>query len=591
MQGGAATDGGESLVHLAGPIDIRGDSSSSAAARRKRLCEHLIDAGKLTRADLERALRLQQEQESPEPIGSLLVKLGLVSDRDVAESLSEQLRLPLVEKKGFPDELPIDEQVSLRFLKEHRVLILAEEEEQVLVAMADPADGYVLDALKLITGKTIQPRVGIPSEIEAALEQRYAQEPDAAEAGAGLHDLRYQHDVEHLKELASEAPVIKMVNQFIHQAVDAGASDIHIEPFENHLSVRYRIDGLLQEVDSPPISAAAAVASRIKIMANLNIAERRLPQDGRFKVRVRGNAIDLRISTVPTMHGESLVMRLLHRDNLALDFAPLGFQPAMEKQLLEILDRPHGIMLVTGPTGSGKTTTLYAALKHLNRPELKILTVEVPVEYNIDGVNQIQVKPQIDLTFANALRSIVRQDPDIIMIGEMRDQETAKIAVQSALTDHMVLSTIHTNNAAGSITRLLDMGVEDYLLTSTINAILAQRLVRTLCRHCREPYQPMDDMIQRWRLDHLSGESRPTLYRARGCDHCHGIGYAGRSAILELLVMTDPIRQLVLRHADAGEIERLALQEGSHSMFEDGLRKALAGVTTLEEVLRVTQEQ
>ena len=325
-------------------------------------------------------------------------------------------------------------------------------------------------------------------------------------------------------------------------------------------------------------------------MANLNIAERRLPQDGRFKVRVRGNSIDLRISTVPTMYGESLVMRLLHRDDMALDFAPLGFEPQMEKQLLEILERPHGIVLVTGPTGSGKTTTLYAALKHLNSPERKILTVEDPVEYNVDGVNQIQVKPQIDLTFANALRAIVRQDPDVIMIGEMRDKETAKIAVQSALTGHLVLSTVHTNDAAGSITRLLDMGVEDFLLTSTINAVLAQRLVRTLCRHCREPYQPVDDMIRRWKLDSLTGGERPMLYHAKGCEHCNGTGYSGRSAIIELLVMSDPIRQLVLRHADAGEIQRQALQEGSHSMFRDGLRKALAGTTSLEEVMRVTQE-
>ena len=555
------------------------------------LCEHLVAAGKLNPADVTRALRLQGEQEQNEPIGSILVKLGLVSERDVAQALADQLGLALVERKDFPDELPIDAQVSPKFLKENRTLILSEEDGELTVATADPLNRYALDALGLLTGKKVLPRLALASEIEAALEQRYAAKGRSDGAAGGDEDAaRFLDDAEHLKELASEAPVIKLVNLLIHQAVDSGASDIHIEPFENRLKVRYRIDGLLRDVQAPPTRSAAAVVSRIKIMANLNIAERRLPQDGRFKVRVRGSEIDLRVSTVPIMHGESVVLRLLHRDDVALDFGPLGFSPGMEQAMLDVLAMPHGILLVTGPTGSGKTTTLYAALKHLNTPDRKILTVEDPVEYNIDGVNQIQVKPQIGLTFANALRSIVRQDPDVIMIGEMRDQETAKIAVQSALTGHLVLSTVHTNDAAGSITRLLDMGVEDYLLTSTINAAQAQRLVRRLCRHCRAPYTPTAELVRRWALDGVAGDRPITLYRAVGCEHCHDTGYAGRSAVVELLVMNDPLRELVLKHADAGEIARAAAAHGMRSMFEDGLRKSLAGETTIEEVLRVTQE-
>ena len=558
---------------------------------RKTLCEYLVDAGKLDHGNIERAYRLQLEQEQWEPIGSILVKLGLVSERDVAESLSAQLGLPLIKRQDFPDELPIDENISHKFLRENRALILEEEDDCLTVVMADPQDSYVLEALALFTGKQIIPRIGISSEIDQAIAQRYQLKAATQDEEYKIDAVQFLDDVEQLKELASEAPVIKMVNHLINQAVESGASDIHIEPFEGVLKVRYRIDGLLREIDAPPIRSTAAVISRIKIMANLNIAERRLAQDGRFKVRVRGKEIDLRISTVPTMYGESVVMRLLHRDDVALNFSALGFSPEFEGKILDILAQPHGILLVTGPTGSGKSTTLYAALKHLNTPERKILTVEDPVEYNIEGINQMQVKPQIGLTFANALRSIVRQDPDVIMIGEMRDEETAAIAVQSALTGHLVLSTLHTNDAAGSITRLLDMGVEDYLLASTVNAVLAQRLVRTLCHHCREAYTPLDDVVSRWDLQRYAGDGPVTLYRAVGCEHCGHTGYSGRNAIVELLVMTDQIKQLILKHSDAGEISRVAAEAGMHTMLDDGLRKAVTGKTTIEEVRRVTQEQ
>jgi general secretion pathway protein E len=564
--------------------------SADDGNRRRRFCDHLVDQEKLDPSGIERALRLQREQANRERIGAILIKLGLVSERDVAEVLSRQLDLPLVEIRDFPEEWSGESTIALRFLRENRMFILDEKPDSLTVAMGDPYNDYALEALRLFTGKQVVPRVGIPSEIEIALERHETRERGGHAMDTADDGLQFLDDVEHLKEQANEGPVIKMVNQLLHRAVDRGASDIHIEPFENRLKVRYRIDGLLREVDAPPARSVAAVISRVKIMANLNIAERRLSQDGRFKLRMRGNDIDFRVSTVPTLYGESVVLRLLHRDDVALDFGPLGFSPAQQQVMNELLALPHGIILVTGPTGSGKSTTLYAAIKHLNTPERMIITVEDPVEYYIDGVNQMQVKPQIGLTFANALRSIVRQDPDVIMIGEMRDPETARIAVQSALTGHLVFSTLHTNDAVGSITRLLDMNIDDYLLTSTVSAVLAQRLVRTLCRHCREAYTPMPEVVRRWRLERFSEQDSLMLYRAVGCDHCGGTGYAGRIAILELMVMNDTLRQLVLEHADAGMIARSADAQGMEFMFDDGLRKVAAGITTIEEVLRVTQE-
>jgi len=557
---------------------------------RPPLCGLLVDAGKLERDDVDRALHLQREQDDWERIGSILVKLGLVSERDVAESLCGQLGCDFVDKSAYPDQVPPGNRVTARFLKKHRALILDEDDQVLSVAMADPFDEYVIRALGLASGKRVVAYVGVPADIDAALTGLY----DAPAEGGGTNgdsgDVRYLDDVEQLKELAGEAPVIKLVNQLIHRAAESGASDIHIEPFEGQLKVRYRIDGLLREVDSPPVQSAAAVISRVKIMANLNIAERRLAQDGRFRQRVRGVEYDLRVSTVPTMYGESVVMRLLQRDAVASDFGALGFSAEQAQTMRDILATPHGILLVTGPTGSGKSTTLYAALRHLNQPERMIITVEDPVEYNIPGINQMQVKPQIGLTFGNALRSIVRQDPDVIMIGEMRDTETAQIAVQSALTGHLVLSTLHTNDAPGSVMRLLDMGVQDYLLTSAVTAIEAQRLVRTLCAACRAPYRPIDEVTARWDLGRFGAADELTLYHPVGCDQCGGTGYSGRLAILEILRMTDEIRNLVLKRCDVGDIARTAAAQGMVTMRDDGLRKAVAGLTTIEEVLRVTPD-
>jgi len=555
--------------------------------------ELLVARGKLSETNMQRALRAQET--SGETLDSILLKLGLVSERDMAEAFAHQYGLEMVENRHFPDLPAIEEKdISARFLKEHRILPLYEEERGIVLAMANPGDQYSIAAVELACGKRVFPRVGTPSDIEIAHDRLYGSGKSAmgqiVESMSLVENSVDPDDIEHLKDMASEAPVIRLVNLMITRAVDSRASDIHIEPFENRLKVRYRVDGVMREVESPPARLSAAVISRVKIMARLNIAERRLPQDGRIQLRVQGKEIDLRVSTVPTLYGESVVMRILDKASVVLSFDLLGFSPEMLARFVEVLELPHGVLLVTGPTGSGKTTTLYTALQQLNTPERKILTVEDPVEYQLDGVNQIQIKPQIDLTFANALRAIVRQDPDIIMIGEMRDLETAGIAVQSALTGHLVLSTLHTNDAASSVTRLLDMGVEDYLLTATINGILAQRLVRMLCTHCRQPYPALPEMVEQLRLNRFTDTQPVQLFKATGCDQCGGVGYLGRMAIMEFLVMSDDIRRSLLKHADAGDIQRLAQQQGMDTMYEDGLRKAVAGLTTVEEVLRVTQE-
>jgi general secretion pathway protein E len=552
----------------------------------------LIERGKLDAAGLDRALRIQQD--SGEKLGVLLVTIGVVAQRDVSEALADQLGLPLVEAASYP-ELPIlEERVSARFLRESRALPLAEDESELALAMADPTDEYTVNAFEMVTGRKVRPQVAIPMELEAALERLYGAGKSALGQILGdveqRDDLAFDADVQQLKDLASEAPVIRMVSLIITNALDTRASDIHIEPFENRLIVRYRIDGVLHEVESPPRRLSAAVISRIKIMANLDIAERRLPQDGRIRLRVQGKEIDLRVSTVPTMHGESVVMRILDKGGVALDFKRLGFEEDTLKKFLNVLLEPHGILLVTGPTGSGKTTTLYTALDRLNQPDVKILTVEDPVEYQMAGINQIQVKPQIDLTFANALRSIVRQDPDVIMIGEIRDLETAQIAVQSALTGHLVLSTVHTNDAASTVNRLLDMGVEDYLLTSTVIGILAQRLVRTLCPACKASYIALPEVVAELGLHKFAPPGDITLYHAKGCKECAQTGFIGRISIMEMLPMSDPLRTHIMRHANSAELRTEAIKEGMVTMYEDGMRKALNGSTTFEEVLRVTRE-
>jgi general secretion pathway protein E len=556
----------------------------------ERIARQLLDRGRLKEADLGRARRLHEE--SGGSLISLMTRIGLVSERDVAEATAEVLELPLLNSRDFPEAAPATLQLSLRFLKQMHVCPVAEDETGIDLLVADPQDPYPVDAVRMATGRPVRLLVGVRSEVDDLIERLYGTGRSAM--GTIVENLsegegRSEDDIEHLRDLASEAPVIRLVNLVIQRAVEARASDIHIEPFESRLKVRYRIDGVLQEVESPPSGSTAAVISRVKIMAKLNIAERRLPQDGRIMLRVQGKELDLRVSTVPTAHGESVVMRILDRESIVFDFHRLGFTDQFLPKFVSVLEQPHGILLVTGPTGSGKTTTLYTALSKINTPDVKIITVEDPVEYQIEGINQIQAKPQIGLDFAAALRSIVRQDPDVIMIGEMRDLETARIAIQSALTGHLVLSTLHTNNAAGGITRLLDMGVEDYLLTSTVNGILAQRLVRRLEPNHRVAYAALPEVVAEYGLRRFTDADPVMLYKP-GASPLTSTGYHGRTTIMEFLVMSDPIRRLVMQHAGMGEIEEAARAEGMRTMYEDGLVKALDGVTTLEEVLRVTQE-
>ena len=550
--------------------------------------EALVASGKLSAAGLDRALRLKTT--GGDQLLALLTKLGMVSERDVAEALAVQLGLAIVASGEFPDAPPLEDQLGANFLRHAKVLPLAEDGDLLSLAMADPLDLVTIRAIELRTRRRVAPLIATLSDIDAAHERLYPADRATtdAQAQAAPPSQDAHHDVERLKDLASGAPVIRLANQLITRAVEMRASDIHIEPREHRLAVRYRIDGALQEIETPSPTMGAALVSRLKIMARLDIAERRLPQDGRIRIPVRGRQIDMRVSTAPTIHGENVVLRILDRSSIELEFAALGFDAALERQFLALLDQPNGILLVTGPTGSGKTTTLYTALRHLNRPDKKLFTVEDPVEYQREGGSQIEIRPQIGLSFANVLRSILRQDPDIMLIGEIRDVETAEIAIQAALTGHLVLSTLHTNNAAGTVTRLLDMGVADYLLTSTINGILAQRLVRRLCRACIEPFAPLPELLQQLGIANAAPDGM-TLYRGAGCSACHGTGYYGRVSIVELMPISAAIRRLILSHAETQEIEAAATADGMRTMFEHGLALALAGVTTIEEVLRATR--
>ncbi len=561
---------------------------SSPALQWPDYGERLVTAGKLPARDLERALAAQREMGGP--LDAVLVSLGLVSELDAAQALAEHLRLPFVPGDGFPDVLPEIDGLQAEFLKSHHVLPLGVDGHDLVVAMRAPQDAFVVKALHLSTGLQVRPSVALASDIDKALRRQQdeaesqALEPGAGEAGdAGDF-------VEHLRDLASEAPVIRLVNAIIGRVIELRASDIHLEPFDDGLHVRYRIDGVLHPGEGVPAAQGAAVSSRVKLLAHLDIAERRLPQDGRIKTRVKGRELDLRVSTVPTVWGESVVMRVLDRASVRFGLDDMGFEPDTLARFKQLIHRPHGILLVTGPTGSGKTTTLYAALATLDAATQKIITVEDPVEYQLEGINQIQVHPQINLTFANALRSILRQDPDIIMIGEMRDGETAQIAVQSSLTGHLVLSTLHTNTAASAVVRMQDMGVERYLITSTVNGVLAQRLVRRLCPHCKTPVQPTPALLQSSGLGRFLPAGQP-MYQATGCEHCRGTGYQGRGAIHELLMVDETLRSAILQGHDAGALQALAVQGGMLTLYDDGLRKVAAGVTSLDELLRVTQDQ
>ena len=554
-----------------------------------------VEHNKISADSFSSTLSLLKEQDSNRGLPQLLIKLGQVSADDLALSLSEILDLQLISIDECPTNPICEEQLSANFLKENAIQPIHFVDDTLTLAMVDPSDQYAVDSVRLATNADKVIRVVISkSDLDSLHDQFFSD--GKSQLGQILDQVESQDepgetDVEQLRDMASEAPVIRLVNLLIQRACKKNASDIHIEPFNEKLKIRYRCDGLLQEIESPPAHMSPAVISRIKIMAHMNIAERRLPQDGRIDLKVQGQNIDIRVSTVPTVHGESVVMRLLRRDSLVLDFNSLGISGQQLEHLNNALAQPNGMILVTGPTGSGKSTTLYTALNGLNTEERKIITVEDPVEYQLEGVNQIQVKSSIGLSFASALRSIVRQDPDVIMVGEMRDLEAAKICIQSALTGHLVLSTLHTNEAAGSITRLLEMGVEDYLLTSTLLCIVGQRLVRRLCHHCAEPYQPLPELLNTiCQRAGLTPDTSMRLYHPKGCEHCNGSGFRGRIAIVETLPMNDAIRQKMMQKTDAQQLQTTAIEQGMITMYADGCHKALSGQTTFEEILRVTQE-
>ncbi|MDA8215096.1 MAG: type II secretion system ATPase GspE [Nitrospiraceae bacterium] len=530
----------------------------------------LLHSGLIGEDKLEVALK--EQQVSRRRIGETMVGLGFVSMEDMLRALGSQLGIKYLSFSEFPGVIHDGSYPSIKFMKQYRVVPLDKDNGAIRIVMADPLDTYALNALRLFFNNDLEVYLGSERDIAEAIEQYFGNSTQMTSLMESMReeqddvDAGMQEDVHHLRDIAQEAPVINLVNMFITKAVESRASDIHIEPFENRFKVRYRVDGVLIEAQSLPKRLQSAVISRVKIMSRLNIAERRLPQDGRIKLRVSGREIDLRVSTLPTLYGESVVMRILDRGSTLINLEELGFTEGTFNEYERLIAMPYGMILVTGPTGSGKTTTLYASLSRINSSDRKIITIEDPIEYEIEGINQIQVKPKIGLTFANGLRHIVRQDPDIIMVGEIRDRETAEIAIHAALTGHLVFSTLHTNDAPGAVTRLLDMGIEGFLVASSLVGVLAQRLVRVICPGCKE--------------EGKEGE---------GCEKCRRTGYMGRTGVFELMVMNEEIRQLILDKASADIIRQKAISQGMLTLRECGWQKVREGITTVKEVLRVTK--
>ena len=559
----------------------------------KSLSEILLASGKINDEKLEKVIAAQPH--TTEGLAQRLVDLGLISETVLLETLSEHLEIPFVSLKEFSQQTVMLDNLSEKFMRQYKFIPLSLEDNTLTIAIGNPYDLYACDAVKMVTNYEVKINLAREEEILDAVGKLF--NTDTSSMGRIIEDigkdtddlsLDDEGDVDHLKDLASEAPVIRLVNLLITRAIELRASDIHLEPFEGDFKVRYRVDGVLHDVEAPPTRLQAAVISRIKIMAKLNIAERRLPQDGRIKLRVLGKEIDFRVSTLPTMFGESVVLRILDRESVILDLEQLGFPGYDLTKFRDLIHRPYGIILVTGPTGSGKTTTLYAALNEINSPEKKIITVEDPIEYQLGGVNQVQVKASIDLSFANVLRSILRQDPDIIMIGEIRDAETAEIAIHSALTGHLVFSTLHTNDSAGAVTRLLEMGMENYLISSSMLGILAQRLVRVICPECKEVYTPEMGVMEELGVDQAEAKDLP-IYKGAGCEKCAQTGFRGRQGIYELLMINDDIRELILDKAPSNVIKTKGRANGMKTLREAGWDKVRSGMSTVSEVLRVTQ--
>jgi len=540
----------------------------------------LIANGLLPQEKHARAVAMAQH--SSERMDQLLLKLGLVNEQHLAQALSVACDLPLVARDDFPASAPFNGLLQTDYLRAQRIAPLRMEDGSVQLVMADPFNAEALAAVALKTGLRVRPAVGVGGDIDVwlvgtAVAARQERDVSVAETGA-------DSDLQRLRDLAGGAPVIRWVDQMFESAVAAGASDIHLEPGARGMRVRLRVDGHLREIPPPDASLTEATTSRIKILAKLDIAERRLPQDGRTRITIQGREIDLRIATSPTLHGEGAVLRLLDKSAAVLSLDVLGLSPDTVAKIRRSIRRPNGVTLVTGPTGSGKTTTLYSALRDILTPELKFVSVEDPIEYQIDGVSQIQVRPTIDLTFAKALRSILRQDPDVLMIGEIRDRETATIAIEAALTGHQVLSTLHTNNAPATVTRLMEMGVPEYLIASTVSSISAQRLVRNLCPTCAEPYQPSAALLAN--LPGATSASDAHYRKPRGCSACRGTGYRGRASIAEIMMISDTMRDLILRRAPERDIRNTAIDEGMVPLLADGLRRAAEGLTSLDDVIR-----
>ena len=564
------------------------------AEERRSLGAILLETSSLTEEQLEQALAVQRERGVK--LGEALVQLKFLRTEDVLKALSIQLGFPYenrIEVESIPADLIAD--IPINYAKQNEVLPLRKEGDVVVVAIADPTNFYALDDLRMMFGNDVKPVIASSYEIVNAINAVYNRESGSGDEamqelseGAEISD-EFNEPVD-LLDADDEAPIIRLVNTLLFRAVKQKASDIHIEPFEREVAIRFRINGILYDIMRPPKRAQNAIISRVKIMSSLNIAEKRLPQDGRIRIKIAGKDIDIRVSTIPTAHGESVVMRLLDTSSVLLALETLGLGGKNLETVNALIHRKNGIFLVTGPTGSGKTTTLYSCLSKINSNELKIITVEDPVEYQLPGVNQMQVNPKIDLTFASGLRAFLRQDPDVIMVGEIRDKETAEIAIQASLTGHLVLSTLHTNDACSSVTRLVDMGVEPFLVSSSVSAILAQRLVRTVCTECARRYTPDDKELAEigLKLEDLKGRQ---FFRPIGCPACMETGYAGRTGIHEVLVVTDEVRAALMAGSDASGIKKVAISQGMKTLRDDAAGKVLQGITTVAEVLRVTQEE
>jgi len=567
--------------------------ATAAAGGSDRLGDILIREGLITRDQLTAALT--EQKSSGHRLGYVLVKLGLVQELEVTKVLARQFRMPAVDLTRFEVDLKIIRLIPSDFALKHVVLPLKREGRTLTVAMPDPTNTGVLDDLKFITRFDLFPVIAGEYTLRNLIEKHY--ESSDQQLQTLLKDMEEigESDVEIVEEQEEEAatqaqindaPVVKLINGILTDAVKRGASDIHIEPFEHEIRVRYRIDGALLEVMKPPIKMKAALTSRIKILSQLNIAERRVPQDGRLKLKLGSRVIDFRVSTLPCIYGEKIVLRILDKGNLTLDLQKFGFEPQAEQDLMKAILNPYGMVLVTGPTGSGKTTTLYSALQRVNTIETNIMTAEDPVEYNLMGINQVLVRNEIGLTFAVALRAFLRQDPNIIMIGEIRDLETGGIAIKAALTGHLVLSTLHTNDAPSTITRMIDMGIEAFNVSSAVNLVVAQRLVRRICKDCKQPHTyTQEELISLGDADAL----RPIAFmRGRGCETCSGTGYKGRAGLYEVMTMSPELRRLVLRGGSVAEIRDAAVSEGMLTLRMDGIKKIERGVTTLEEVVKET---